>query len=215
MTQADHVVAMDLDSMRRRIRELESKPAPFIDEWSNQPPTNVELGYDALAVGLAPLIIPNPIRVSLITCTILDLGAGASRRAALALYRASMPDFFARDFTSSESQYLANAVRSWERIKIGPQQNTDGAPVRLAWTFAPELVLDPRSIYAIAFMGNIAGMRWRGGVYATDNRSGFQGPTQSTFGDFPAIITTKQGTDHIPVPSFTLRSMKAARLIGR
>lgn len=190
------------------------EPREYADAWSNVPESNVDLGFDADTIYVAPLFLDRPIRVATVSATVLRLSGTPTVGAAI--YRILTPDKLVRDFASTETQYLSAGVFALElmrKLNVQLMADADG-PERYFTTIAPELVLDPdRGMFAIAWQSNASTMRWRGGRYSTMQHAGFVAQTSSSMA-WPTSLTVKQG-DTIPVPSFTFQSIRGARHVGR
>lgn len=202
-----------------KLRELAGKRESLLQEYSNVYPPSTALSFTATAIYLVPIFPHYPISIAGIYASVAKNGGGApSVGFAMGLYRAVKDSLYPRDLAREDdtgSLATHNRLVFEKLVKPDTYYTGNSSARRFAWFLDRDFTLDPRTgIYALAWQGSDTNCRWYGPTTDTTQYSGFTGPIAG-LGSFPQTITVRGANAGINVPSFTLRTRKACRMIGR
>lgn len=212
-------IEQQLDEVEERARKLENDKIHFLDEFSNVPATSEVLpDAAALAIYVAPLFLPAPMRVGYVFAGVLTAAATVGYRCAI--YRAVRPIRNPRGNTAAVAGGGVFAIFGpqaveWRLMALGPEYRAaSGANRRYIWQLEKELVLRPPEIYGVAFMTDSTDGQWLGGTTElTRHTACLATPVRSGISDFPDTLGTVQGGG-LAVPGFVLRSARAVTWMG-
>lgn len=211
-------VERELLRLKLRIETLEQRRDLYIEEYSNVYPPSTAISMVAGQIYAVPIFPSAPINLAAIYATVLKNGGGAPQiDFAIALYKVEADQLFHRSYGIDDdngSLVPPNRVVFRQLSKPLRYNTASSNARRFVYKFFPEIHIDPRDgVYAIAYQTSTDDGRFLGPM-ATDTTHycGFATGVRD-FGDFPLRLLGVSGAQ--PVPSFTLRTAKAMRHIGR
>lgn len=204
----------EVQEIFERLARAERRCEPRAEEYTNVYPPSTNITMAAGEIYVAP-IFPPCMFVRAIYATIAN--AAGNNSFAIALYKVHS-SFLERDVELDALHNIGNKI-TFRRIAVAgtPRSfRTDSSSGRRFLTvLEKEHLLDPRlGYFAIAYQGESADCLILGPTTNTSQYSGYTTGVR-TFGDFPEYLTGVAAAAGVAVPSFTLRTSKAMRIIGR